>query len=109
MTAFDDATVDLFADPNIACDALYKAGGSGAGVPGVRLIFWDADEQDPFAVSGAIVRNASGSVQLSQVALPAVGDTFGFTLKGVAVVYRIKARPKFDRSAGTAQLAFEPA
>lgn len=106
MSVFDEAVIDLFADDNFACDALYKAGGLGSGVT-VRLIFWDVEETEPFVISGAIVRNASADVQLSEVATPALGDTYAFTLRGVDVVYRVKANPRIDRSAGTARLAFQ--
>jgi hypothetical protein len=103
MKAFSDAVVDLFADENLGCDALYRAGGLGDGVM-VRLILWDADERQAFIETQAIVRNVSADVQLREVANPAIGDTFAIT---GAATYRIKAKPMLDRTAGTARLSLE--
>ncbi len=47
MTAFAAATSALFRDPNIAVDAVYRPGGTGAGVS-IRVVFSSPDQLAAF-------------------------------------------------------------
>lgn len=74
MDAFATAIGDLFADPNLACDALWRAGGSGDGLP-VRVIRKSPDEVVGFGSSRAVMASVLIDVRVSEVASPASGDT----------------------------------
>jgi hypothetical protein len=47
VTAFAAATSALFRDPNIAVDAVYRPGGTGAGVS-IRVVFSSPDQLAAF-------------------------------------------------------------
>lgn len=74
MNVFAEAIDDLFADPNLVVPALWRAGGSGPGVP-IRVMLRQADRVTDFGDT----RIASGStvieVRTSEVPAPAEGDT----------------------------------
>ena len=74
MDAFAAATDALFADPNIARDALWRAGGAGDGVV-VRVITKRPDQVVGFGDSRAILPTMLIDVRRSEVPSAAAGDT----------------------------------
>lgn len=74
MDAFAVATDALFADPNIATDAIWRAGGAGAGTA-VRVVTRRPDQVVGFGDSRAVLPTLLIDVRRSEVAEPASGDT----------------------------------
>lgn len=74
MDAFAAAINALFADPNIARDARWRAGGTGAGTV-VRIITKRPDQAANFGDSRVMLPTMLVEVRRSQVAAPASGDT----------------------------------
>ena len=75
MDAFAAATDALFADPNIARDALWRAGGAGGGTA-VRVITKRPDQVVGFGDSRAILPTMLIDVRRSEIPNSASGDTF---------------------------------
>lgn len=74
MDAFAVATDALFADPNIATDAIWRAGGAGTGTA-VRVVARRPDQVIGFGDSRAVLPTLLVDVRRSEVAEPASGDT----------------------------------
>lgn len=74
MDAFAVATDVLFADPNIAVDAIWRAGGAGTGTA-VRVVTRGPDQVIGFGDSRAVLPTLLIDVRRSEVAEPASGDT----------------------------------
>jgi len=74
MTAFAAAIDDLFADPNIAHDAIWRAGGAGAGIS-VKVVTRRPDQVIGFGDSRAVLPTMLIDVRRSEVSDPATGDT----------------------------------
>lgn len=74
MTALASAIDVCFGDPHIARDALWRAGGSGEGIP-VRVVTRRPDRVVGFGDSRAILPAVLIDVRRSEVAEPAAGDT----------------------------------
>ena len=74
MDAFAAATDALFADPNIATDAIWRTGGAGAGTA-VRVVARRPDQVVGFGDSRALLPTMLIDVRRSEVAEPASGDT----------------------------------
>ena len=74
MDAFAVATDALFADPNIAMDAIWRAGGAGIGTA-VRVVTRRPDQVIGFGDSRAVLPTLLVDVRRSEVAEPASGDT----------------------------------
>ena len=74
MDVFAVATDALFADPNIAMDAVWRAGGVGDGTT-VRVITRRPDQVVAFGESRAVLPTLLVEVRRSEVAEPASGDT----------------------------------
>jgi hypothetical protein len=74
MTAFAAAIDDLFADPNIARNAIWRAGGVGPGIS-VRVITRRPDQIEGFGDSRAVLPTMLIDVRRSEVSDPATGDT----------------------------------
>ena len=74
MDVFAVATDALFADPNIATDAVWRAGGVGAGTA-VRVVTRRPDQVAGFSDSRAVLPTMLIEVRRSEVAEPASGDT----------------------------------
>lgn len=68
------ATDALFADPNIARDAIWRPGGAGAGIT-ARVITRRPDQVVGFGDSRAILPTMLVDVRRSEVAAPTSGDT----------------------------------
>lgn len=73
MSAFTSAIDALFADPNIGEDALWKAGGVGAGVA-VRIIRKSPDRMAEFGDSRAVLPTVGIDIRRSQAATITEGD-----------------------------------
>lgn len=73
IDAFASAIDALFADPNIGEDALWKAGGVGAGVA-VRIIRKSPDRMAEFGDSRAVLPTVSIDIRRSQAATITEGD-----------------------------------
>lgn len=65
---------DLFADPNLSRDALWREEGRGAGIP-VRVIVRRGDRVRGFGETRVIAETAIFEVRVSEIAAPASGDT----------------------------------
>lgn len=74
VDVFAAATDALFADPNIARDAIWRAGGAGAGIS-VRVVTRRPDQVVGFGDSSAILPTMLIDVRRSEVSDPASGDT----------------------------------
>lgn len=75
MTAFAFATDMMFADPNMAVDAVYRGGGAGAGIP-CRVILSAPDAVAEFNAGRFVVDTVIVAVRTAQVPALAIGDTF---------------------------------
>ena len=91
IDAFASAIDALFADPNIGEDALWKAGGVGAGVA-VRIIRKSPDRMAEFGDSRAVLPTVGIDIRRSQSATITEGDLI---LIG-AETYRIIGEPMGD-------------
>ena len=91
MSAFTSAIDALFADPNIGEDALWKAGGTGAGVA-VRIIRKSPDRMAEFGDSRAVLPTVGIDIRRSQAATISEGDLI---LIG-AETFRIVGEPMGD-------------
>ena len=85
MSVFADALDDLFADPNLARDAVWRAGGIGEAVP-LRIILRRPDQSAALFEVQASLPKLAAEVRASEVANAAEGDLL--TVDGVA--YRVR-------------------
>jgi hypothetical protein len=74
QAAFAAAIDAIFRDANVAEDALWRAGGMGAGIA-VRVIRKSPDAVAGFGDSRAVLPTVMIDVRRSEVAEPASGDT----------------------------------
>lgn len=91
MDAFAVATDALFADPNIAQNAIWRAGGVGDGVT-VRVVAKRPDQIVGFGGGRAVRPTVLIDVRQSDVAMPGIGDTVTIG----STVYTIIAEPVGD-------------
>ncbi len=91
IDAFASAIDALFADPNIGEDAMWKAGGVGAGVA-VRIIRKSPDRIAEFGDSRAVLPTVGIDIRRAQAATITEGDLI---LIGVET-YRIIGEPMGD-------------
>lgn len=91
IDAFASAIDALFADPNIGEDALWKAGGVGAGIA-VRIIRKSPDRMAEFGESRAILPTVGIDIRRSQAATINEGDLIQIG----AETYRIIGEPMGD-------------
>ncbi len=91
IDAFASAIDALFADPNIGEDALWKAGGVGAGVA-VRIIRKSPDRMAEFGDSRAVLPTVGIDIRRSQSVTITEGDLI---LIGTET-YRIIGEPMGD-------------
>ena len=91
MDAFAAAIDDLFADPNIARAAVWRAGGVGGGIP-VRVVTRRPDKVVGFGDSRAILPTMLVEMRRSEVSAPASGDTV--EIEGTT--FEIIAAPTLD-------------
>ena len=91
MSVFALALEALFADPNLARDALYRADGSGAPLP-VRVIVRRPDQVESYGETRLVSGTTTLELRASQVAEPLAGDTI--VLDGRTLV--IQGTPLLD-------------
>jgi hypothetical protein len=91
MAAFASAIDVLFADPSLATDALWRAGGTDP-ASAVRVIIRQPDEIANFGESRVIMSTVLFDVRRSDISLPAEGDTCEID----GTVFEIIAEPRAD-------------
>ncbi len=91
MNAFAIATDILFTDPNLSLEALYRAGGAGAGML-VRVIRRAPDRMANFGEGRFVTESVLIDLRVSEVPDLAEGDT----LEIDAVLYEIRSKPLRD-------------
>lgn len=91
MSIFSIAVDTLFNDRNLGLDALWRAGGSGDGVP-VRVIRSAPDDVVEWRESRARTRTVFIDVRVSQVPNLAKDDTFEIG----GVVFAVTGAPQRD-------------
>ena len=74
MTAFDLATDSLFADQNLAVDALLRIGGTGPAQP-IRVIRAMPDQFASFGEGRFVVDTVLLNIRLADAPVLAAGDT----------------------------------
>lgn len=92
MPGFEAALARVFADPNMAVDAQWLAGGVEPALP-IRLIRRAPDEVTGFGGSRVWSETVRADVMISQVAEPAPGDR---VLIGPDI-YEVQGEPVRDR------------
>lgn len=92
MTAFSAAIDAIFADPNMAADAIWRAGGIPPDVP-CRVILTRPDLTSSFGDARVTSETTMLDVRVSEVAAPAAGDTVTIG----AEVLVIQGEPLRDR------------
>jgi len=88
VNAFAAAVDALFADPNLAVDAIYRAGVAAPGVP-VRVIARRPDRVSEFGETRIVAETTMFDVRISEIAAPAAGDT----IEADGTVYIIQGEP----------------
>lgn len=91
MTAFAAAVDVLFADANLARDAVYRAGGADPGVP-VKVIVRRPDRVGQFGETRIVAETTVFDIRVSQIAVPTAGDT----IEADGTVYTIQGEPARD-------------
>ena len=91
MTVFAAAIDVLFADLNLAVDAVYRDDGADPGVP-VRAILRRPDRISEFGETHIVAGTVVIDVRVSDVAAPAEGDT----IEADGMVYVIQGEPIRD-------------
>lgn len=92
MNAFAAAIDLLFEDPNMAVDALYRAGGEGSGTP-VRVIRKAPDQLANFGDSRFVTDTLTLDVRVAEVPSLATGDT----LEIAGELFEVRSEPVRDR------------
>jgi hypothetical protein len=88
MTVFDNALEALFADPNLAEDALWRPGGSGPGRP-VRVIRVDPRARVDIGAVALVEEGVLFDALVTGEEAPVEGDT----IEVAGMIYRIQAPP----------------
>jgi hypothetical protein len=86
MNAFAAAVDALFADPNLARDAIWRSGGGGDGAP-VRVVLRAPDQVTNFGAGRFVTVGRMLDVRIADVPSLEAGDTFEigaetFTVQG---------------------------
>ena len=89
MTAFAIAATAMFRDPNIAVDALYRPGGTGAGVS-IRVVFSSPDQLAAFGEGRFVTDTVLIAVRVADAPDLAESDTVEiegtlYTIRGAPV------------------------
>ena len=92
MNAFASAIDRIFADPNMAVDALWFAGGTGPGVT-VRVIRKSPDEITPFGAGRILSDTTLLEARIADMPTPAPGDLIRIGLED----FILQGEPKLDR------------
>jgi hypothetical protein len=91
VTAFTAAVDTLFTDPNIAMDAIYRAGGADPGMP-VRAIVRQPDRIGTFGETRIATETTIIDIRTSDINAPAEGDIIEMD----GAVYIIQGEPIRD-------------
>ncbi|WP_323006539.1 head-tail joining protein [Pseudorhodobacter sp.] len=92
MNAFAAAIDLLFEDPNMAVDALYRAGGEGSGTP-VRVIRKAPDQLANFGDSRFVTDTLTLDLRVAEVSSLAKGDT----IEIAGELFEVRSEPIRDR------------
>ncbi|EEW24395.1 head-tail joining protein [Rhodobacter ferrooxidans] len=92
MNAFTTAMNMIFADRNMAVDALWLAGGVGPGVA-VRVIRKSPDEITPFGAGRILSETTRLDARIADLPTPAPGDL----IRIGAEDFILQGEPKLDR------------
>ena len=92
MNAFATAIDRIFADANMAVDALWLAGGTGLGVA-VRVIRKSPDEITPFGAGRILSETTMLDARVADMPTPASGDLIRIGAEDLVV----QGEPKLDR------------
>ena len=92
MTAFATAMTAIFADRNMAVDALWLAGGVGPGVA-VRVIRKSPDEITPFGAGRILSETTRLDARVADMPWPAPDDLINIGIES----FVIQGEPKLDR------------
>ncbi|MBK8211476.1 MAG: hypothetical protein IPK78_17535 [Rhodospirillales bacterium] len=90
-SVFSAAIDALFADPNLALDAVYRVGGTDPGLP-VRVIVRRPDRVGEFGETRIVAETTVFDVRVSEIAAPGAGDT----VEADDTVYTIQGEPTRD-------------
>ena len=88
---FAEALNDLFADPHLGTDAVWRAAGIGAGIP-VRVIVRQSDRIAEFGAARIAAATNICEIRKSEAPTLAEGDT----LEIEGAVYIIQGEPMLD-------------
>lgn len=91
MSVFTEAIDALFADANLARDAVFRAGAVDPGVP-ARVILRRPDRVGEFGETRIVAETQLIEVRASEVPDPVEGDTFGLN----GAVYLVQGAPMRD-------------
>ena len=92
MNAFATAIDRIFADPNMAVDAFWFAGGTGQAIA-VRVIRKSPDEVTPFGAGRILSETTLLDARISDMPTPASGDLIRIGLED----FILQGEPKLDR------------
>jgi hypothetical protein len=92
MSAFATAMNVIFADANLAVDALWFARGTGPGIV-VRVIRKSPDEVSPFGAGRILSETTQLDARVADMPTPASGDLIRIGLED----FILQGEPKLDR------------
>ena len=92
MNAFATAMNVIFADPNMAVDAIWFAGGTGPGLT-IRVIRKSPDEITPFGAGRILSETTMLDARVADMPTPAPGDL----IRIGAEDFLVQGEPKLDR------------
>ena len=92
MNAFATAMNVIFADPNMAVDAIWFAGGTGPAIA-VRVIRKSPDEITPFGAGRILSETTMLDARIADMPTPASGDL----IRIGAEDFILQGEPKLDR------------
>ena len=92
MNAFATAMNVIFADANMAVDALWFAGGTGPGIA-IRVIRKSPDEITPFGAGRILSETTMLDARMADMPTPAPGDL----IRIGAEDFLVQGEPKLDR------------
>ena len=92
MNAFTTAMNVIFADANMAVDAIWFAGGTGPGVA-IRVIRKSPDEITPFGAGRILSETTQLDARIADMPMPAPGDL----IRIGAEDFILQGEPKVDR------------
>lgn len=103
MTAFSAAVDAVFADPNMAADAVWHASSGGAGTP-CRIVIARPDETTSYGDARMVSETLRFDVRVGEIAHPCSGDRI--EIEGE--LFRVQGDPSRDRLRLVWQCAAEP-